>query len=102
MMNDPCLSCMQPQQEEHKRCELNLDGPGCIKHRIQYAYWEGWSHGEILFRYPSLKALDKALRAQEKYFIRHVSDSSHDDGATGGGRHEHERSKALSKRSNKE
>lgn len=52
-------------------CRLNHtpgDERGCILQRIQYVYWEGWSHGEILFRFPQLKALDVALREQEKLF----------------------------------
>ena len=48
-------------------CTLG-DKRGCVLERIQYSYWEGWSHGEILFRFPQLKALDVAVREQEKLF----------------------------------
>ena len=48
-------------------CNLG-DKRGCVLERIQYSYWEGWSHGEILFRFPQLKALDVAMREQEKLF----------------------------------
>ncbi|KAM3576717.1 hypothetical protein VYU27_001312 [Nannochloropsis oceanica] len=44
------------------------DKRGCVLERVQYSYWEGWSHGEILFRFPQLKALDVAMREQEKLF----------------------------------
>ncbi len=49
-------------------CHVPDDRQGCVLQRIQYSYWEGWSHGEILFRRSHLKALDQALREQERVF----------------------------------
>lgn len=58
------------------RCDLGKGGKGCLRQRIQYAYWPGWSHGEILFRLPTLYALDAQLRAQEHFFrTRDVEDT---------------------------
>lgn len=58
------------------QCELGKGGKGCLRQRIQCAYWSGWSHGEILFRLPTLYALDKQLRAQEHFFrTRDVEDT---------------------------
>jgi hypothetical protein len=58
------------------RCELGHGGKGCLRQRIQYAYWPRWSHGEILFRLPTLYALDAQLRDQERFFrTREVEDA---------------------------
>ena len=56
-------------------CSLG-DRRGCVLERIKYSYWEGWSHGEILFRFPQLKALDIAVREQEKMFRSPEVDAS--------------------------
>ncbi len=57
-------------------CPLGKGGKGCLWQRIQFAYWPRWSHGEILFRLPTLYALDKQLRDQERFFrTREVEDT---------------------------
>eukprot|EP00952_Eustigmatos_sp_NYUAD-ZCMA_P013984 54956-Eustigmatos_ZCMA.PRE.1 len=59
-----------PSCDDSERCDSGLDKKNCIGERIQYTYWEGSSHGECLFNPWKLDALDRNIRAQERFFVK--------------------------------